>query len=72
MTRAELTALIAKKRHEAGMSEAAAAKLAGISQSVWHRTEKGEPRVSAETLVRMAAAVGITVEHVEEFRLRRK
>ena len=67
--RQQLAALIASHRQREGLTQRAAATAAGISQPAWHSAETGETgRVSADTLVRMAAAVGLKVQHVEEFR----
>lgn len=66
MNRTQAIAAIKSARLKAGITQAAAAQAAGISQPVWHHVEAGERSVAPDTIVRMAAAVGLRLRHVPE------
>jgi transcriptional regulator with XRE-family HTH domain len=69
-------ALIGRAQKRSGLSQRAAARLAGISENHWRNIVKGYSTVSAgvtapikgnaDTVARMAQAVGVTPEELEE------
>ena len=66
MTAAELAARIRDAREQQGITQAAAAEAAEVSQPLWALVERGRRSVKPETLLAMAAAVGLAVRHVPE------
>lgn len=46
-------------RQERGLSQEAAARLAGISWATWQRTESGATSPDIETLKKIAKALGV-------------
>ena len=69
MDRDELLAKIKEARISAGISQREAAEKAGIAQPTWAQLEtreKTQKSVSAETLIRMGAAVGLSVAYDPE------
>lgn len=62
MTLPELVQRIKEARESAGLSQAAAAKLAGVSQVFWWKFEAGQKGATPEVLARMGDAVGLEIE----------
>lgn len=69
LTPKQLTAMIAKRRKSLGLSYAAAAKQIGMTRGNWCNIERNQRPTSAETLSRMAAAVGLKVDPQEVLRV---
>lgn len=59
MKKARAVKMIMKQRNRIGLSSFSAAEKAGINQSTWSRTERGERDTSWEVLLMMARAVGL-------------
>lgn len=66
MTRTEALLAIRAAREKAGLNQADVATQAGIGQSTWANAEAGKRTISAETIVRMAAAVGLKLRYEPE------
>ena len=66
LSRQEAMDLIRKARVNRGLSKSDAARLAGMRPSQWNQSENPKRRCRPETIVRMAAAVGLRLEFIPE------
>ncbi|MDR0575526.1 MAG: helix-turn-helix domain-containing protein [Tannerella sp.] len=64
--RIRIAELVAKFRKEKGLSTYQLAELTGLRQPHISRLEKGKMNMSIDTLNKIAAALGVTVEFLEK------